>query len=174
MQNERDPPVWAVIGRPVCVVGAALTRRVSRPVSEGNNRLRQQTIQPGPIMKTRWICLRQIAFVPNAGRPMTAPTMRTRLSRLVGMMVFFWSLYSVLDPCAICASSVFIDFKLAESFRQFPVIHTVFRSFAKTFGFYHRTVPFLSANRTSVNILFCRLVPFFNPNRIPALCLFAV
>ncbi len=33
-----------------------------------------RAIQPGPLSRLGWICLRQIAFVPNAGRAMLVPT----------------------------------------------------------------------------------------------------
>ena len=36
-------------------------------VCEANDRMRQQTIQPGTLSEACRVCLRQIAFVPNAG-----------------------------------------------------------------------------------------------------------
>ena len=48
--------------------GNAVGALIKRPRMRSIHRLRQQTIQAGSISKARWICLRQIAFVPNAGR----------------------------------------------------------------------------------------------------------
>ena len=71
-------PVGAVIGRPVCVTNNRPAGDPARWVTPVHGGLfRRGAVAGGVVRSARsvvGICLRQIAFVPNAGRPVAAPT----------------------------------------------------------------------------------------------------
>ena len=48
-----------------------------------------------------------------------------------------------------------------ECFCQFTVSHTVFRSFTEVLGFNHRTIAFLTADRTRINVYFSQICSIF-------------